>query len=77
MSGKNPHNVYHGYDGLSKNPQMSPELREYGAQQKSQMSNEWHGQHGAFHNPSSGAEAKQAAMDKMQPLAPDSFKGQR
>ncbi|BGP41993.1 hypothetical protein JCM10450v2_006074 [Rhodotorula kratochvilovae] len=68
-------NVYHGYDGLAKNPQSSPEMKAYAHDQMARMSNQWHGQHGAFHNPSTGGDGKGHAMQGMQNTQPDTWKG--
>ncbi|KAK4330053.1 hypothetical protein RTBOTA2_005373 [Rhodotorula toruloides] len=74
MPQKNAHNVYHGYDGLSRNPQASPEMQAYAREQMAQMSSKFHGQHGAYHNPSSGEQAKSNAMHGMQQTQPDAWK---
>ncbi|GAA5999261.1 uncharacterized protein JCM10292_001710 [Rhodotorula paludigena] len=66
-------NVYHGYDGLSKNPNVSPQMRQYGVEMKAQVSNQFHGQHGAYHNPSTGSQGKSNAMQGMQNAQPSGW----
>ncbi|GAA5856725.1 hypothetical protein JCM9279_002249 [Rhodotorula babjevae] len=67
-------NVYHGYDGLAKNPQSSPQMKAYAEAQKAQTSHDFHGQHGAFHQPSASAEGRATAESKMQATQPEAWK---
>ncbi|GAA5913089.1 hypothetical protein JCM8208_000737 [Rhodotorula glutinis] len=74
MPEKNAHGVYHGYDGMARNPQSSPEMKAYAESQKAQTSSEFHGAHGHAHNPSASSEGKAAAESKMQSAQPDAWK---
>ncbi|GAA5970473.1 hypothetical protein JCM8115_004425 [Rhodotorula mucilaginosa] len=71
---KNLHDVHHGNDGLAKNPQANADQRHQGAVARDGESPQWHGHHGAFHNPNAGPQVKADALDKMQSLAKDAGK---
>ncbi|KAJ8292689.1 hypothetical protein OF846_003964 [Rhodotorula toruloides] len=66
--------VYHGWHGMSVNPQASPAQQAYAREQMAQTSSHFHGHHGAAHNETAGDQAKSNAMHGMQQTQPDAWK---
>ncbi|GAA5878994.1 hypothetical protein JCM16303_001261 [Sporobolomyces ruberrimus] len=67
--GKDANNIYHGYRGLSMNPQSSPENVAHGQQMTSSFEsaaqNTSAGYNGVVHNPQTSDAAKYSAAEKM------------
>lgn len=67
-NGKNANNVYHGYNGLAKNPQSSPSKIAHGEAMTQSFQdaarNTAAGYNGVIHNPQTSSAAKESAAAK-------------